>query len=343
MEITRQWVLEEFRILLRQKNINKVIQLNQKLDDFFFGNLIDTHKHINHNEDELYSDLELEAFSTPYIDYYQVLADIPCGEVLIDLGGGYGRGCFLAEFLGGSCCISIEKSSERVQFSNERMNKLNFVSSRHINADLVSFDIPSAFAYYLYFPRCEALDQLLLRLSCKIGSFIYSCESHGDLLDYLDQMKFLTKIDSFDASISRHNMKINKYRIVQVRDMAGDFNNFPTWLLFNKHKNLVLEIGEYHLLMNKEVVRPIHVSDIEYIFYNGKISLQQISSGRVFCFDTKTLWFDLDKTLKYSTIIKSHILKNEKVLISDKNVFIERNSKLIKIKIIFQILLLFVL
>jgi hypothetical protein len=332
MKLDRSWLLEEFEELLKLKNTDRVIKLNKKLDDFFFGNLEKAHNTINHKHVELYSDIELEAFSTPYIDYFQILSDIPFGTTLVDLGGGYGRGCFLSDFLSLPRCISLEKSKPRTKFSQEKMEVHSYSKSKHINADLVDYKLPKERAYYLYFPRCQALDQILINLSGMHGSFLYVCESHGDLLDYLDRLCFLNKVGELELSIPRHIEKMYKYQINSIEKSNISVEEFPTWILFNKDNDLVLEVLENHLLLREDVTWLIHISDTEYIFYNGKVSLLQLSTGKIYDVDLKIKIEDISNNSNYSKILINRIRNNERVFALNNENYIDKSGRLIKLK-----------
>lgn len=320
----------ELKSLIKNRNIEKVISLNKKLDDFFFNNLAQIHSSIHYNQEELYSNIEIEAFSSAYLDYYQVLTDIPYGAELIDLGGGYGRGCFLADFLKLNRVISLELSSKRVNFSKERMKVLSFHNSIHIAFELGQDSLDQDFLnkakyFYLYFPRCRALDDLLIDLKRKIGCHIYACESHGDLITYLREMPFLREIMSdITVSLPRHNPLIYKFEVIESHVSAKIEESLAYWIVSHVNENIYLGIEEYHAILECSVTWLMHIKDCEYIKYNDRDCLQVNSTGRIF--EEKG---NIKKINIESKLTLMSIEHKEKVLIYKDGYYVERNNQFI--------------
>ena len=146
-------------------NINDITKLvgNPNLQDILkFDSYLDHHFEISSDQDDFYSErddeyigLNSKALLTSYIDYYQVLSDIPRGETLLDLGSGLSRGTLLATKLKLCRCISIESYFPRVQMAKNALKKINGILEDIQHENLLNIKIPKVYGYYLYFQKMK--------------------------------------------------------------------------------------------------------------------------------------------------------------------------------------------
>ena len=307
--------------LLKLKNTEKVIEFNQELDDFFFESLEDEHKAIHHDSEFSYTDIEINALSTPYTDYYRILNDLNPGEPLVDIGSGYGRGTFLSNLLNLNECISIELSEKRVYFAQTQMNRLNYNRGGHQCLDISCEPIPFASSYYLYFPRCFALYKFLLFLRMSVvGAKVYVSESHGDIIQFLSYLSFLRLDSKIECTLPRHNKYIHKYEVVRSEE-EGELD----WFIESMGEEFVLLVNDFHLLLKKEV---------SYLIYSRHLDLEFNESEYLFALKTKRRLFKAKLGHKvqpmsdFSDSVQKEIEAGEKIFLCDDEFIVEKNNKL---------------
>lgn len=312
------------------RNVEDVIKVDNILDQFFYGDLNAAHNSITHSSPSLYSTLSIEAFSTSYIDYYNLLKLIPSNETLIDLGAGYSRGSFISSFVGNSNCYGIEMSYERVEFTNKRLEHFSF-SNTTVCADLENINIPKAYAYYLYFPRNKAFYNILKQLISKNHPkdfYIFVCESHGDVIPFLRSLDHFKEVFHVDTMMERHFDKIVQFKINRVKRKNCFKTNFINWHF--EHMNdtdIVLLVEDRQLLLNRNVKYLIQITDSEISFYNNSYFIEVKSSGKLFSLKCDKEFTRKDKLPK-NVIDK---INQKSSVFLDKEIFYCSSDKLSKI------------
>lgn len=262
---------QKIQNLLKHQNLNDVLALDKELDHLFSLEVEDNEQFLE--SDELYRGLDPRALLTSYIDYYQILSDIPQGETLYDLGAGLSRGSLISEYLKIGKCVSVESYEPRVLASKKSMNKINGNENYIISADLKDFKIPKAYAYYLYFPKNDCLDIILkqlINIAKERETFLYVCESHGDLIPYIDSLDEFEYISSFKSSLPRHNNAITKYKI----QPKTSFKSLSSFLLNEKSTKLFFDISIFHPYFKKIIIWRICSTNLDSVDFKGQRTIR---------------------------------------------------------------------
>lgn len=251
-----------------------VLKFDQELDEYFGINGSFIENEIDDSREGSYQGIDSRALSTSYIDYFQILERIPKDQTLIDIGAGYCRGSFLANELDFASCISIEFVEKRAKKALDHLG-----NNTILVLDLLNSKLPRANHYYLYFPKGEVLDHVIRQLieyanTEEISLFV--CESHGDVLEYLDAIGF-ERVEEFETSLPRHYDKIVNYKVLSCEDVTWK-NNLPLWMIFNQDKNFVIDY--FDKIKNEATEWIIPVKDCEWIIYNNEPAIQT-KKGRI--------------------------------------------------------------
>lgn len=312
--------------LIKNKNHLEVIEFDKKLDHFFFSNISQIENQISHSDDAAYAGLNEVALLTSYLDYYQILQSLPVGGSIVDLGAGYCRGTLLSEYIGLNKCISIEYVPERVKHAQDSLKRISNNNKLIKLRDLSREKIPEAHAYYLYFPKGEVLDQILINLFSQINQYgkdLYVCESHGDLIEYLKIFSNLIVVDEFKSSLPRHWPNIVKFRVNKVNKNISREENLGLWWLFNRAKDYSFVIDFYHNTLEKKIDWIVRFKDVELIVYNGKVAFHHISGRIILISDNEPIKSIIEKHLMFPGL--EDFTKFKKLLF-DKNFIYEDNN-----------------
>lgn len=314
----REEFVEKIKNTMASSDIESVQKLDLEFDLFFDLDVQDTEKEISLNDESLYVGLDPRALLTSYIDYYQILEDVPKGEELVDVGAGYCRGTILSEFLGLNKCHSIEIVKERITEAFDAISNFSGDTSLLLNQDLSTCTLPEAYGYFLYFPKGEILYRILsqlFELSKHQDCFLYVCESHGDMLDYLNMFSSITQVKSFKVSQPRHSDQIVKYEIRPLNGVLNWKSDLAEWMLVNRNSDEFFVIKKMHNYFQDYVDWLVKIKDQELILYNGKRSLYEL--------DGRIISIDEDEPIKNITSLPQEIL----------NLFSDRDyKKIIKYK-----------
>lgn len=307
----------------------EVIAFNKELDDFFYVSIEDTEKTIDSPNKNVYTGTELEALLTPYCDYYQMICDIPKGECLVDLGAGYSRGTLLASFLELSPVLSLEINLSRVLAAQLALASINGKKEEIRNADIGS-EILEAYGYYLYFPKGEVLYKILNQLfeiSKRREVYLYVCESHGDVQEFLSISVQIEPVKEFTNSLPRHRDKIVKYRLSPLKEDESFNNDLFGWFLQNYQKDLIVTLNYRSPLDGEYYQWPIPIVRLELILYVGEVALYDNVYERVISFKTDGQILHVKKLESFSESVRLALFnkKYKKVLISDV-VYVEEGS-----------------
>ena len=97
---------------------------------------------------------------------------------------------------------------------------------------------------------------------------LYACESHGDLLEYLNALD-LVKVGQFKCSVPRHEPYILKYKVPKINlNNLKRKENLPLWMLFHQDQNLSIQC--------QNEIRTFPVSELEWLIYHDKPALQHL-------------------------------------------------------------------
>ncbi len=209
-----------------------------------------------------------------------MLEEIPDGEILVDLGAGYGRGVFLSQALGKNNCIGIEFVADRVLHSKSMLKKPEDL----IHADLGEISLPLAYAYYLYFPKGKVFNKVLRDLvnySNEHEIYLYVCESHGDVLNYLNSFPhFCVPVGEIPTSLPRHSEFIIKYQISN-KITPMNTTHFADWYFSNDPTSYSVKIRYQNKVDGFLYDWYIPLRDLNLILYNGSFALQNYKSNRI--------------------------------------------------------------
>lgn len=239
--MNRNEILENIKVLEKQPNVDQVLFFDQKLDEFFYGDLKSSEAKIQEEQADAYAGLEVAALQTSYLDYFKILSDLKEEEVLTDLGAGYGRGTILSEYLELALCKSVEYVSERSCALKMALSVHGVAEeSLAIEADLLRDKVPDTKAYYLYMPKNKTLDRIM-QVLCEYAQidarYLYVTESHGDCLGYLALFPNIKLVKTFATSLPRHHDKIHKFEISSLES-----EHFISWFFANReHGGVVIE------------------------------------------------------------------------------------------------------
>jgi hypothetical protein len=269
--------------ILAKPDLSEVLNFDEKLDLYFKIDIKKIEEKVTGHEDSIYPGLDPRALLTSYIDYYQILSDIPDGEELIDLGAGYCRGTILSEFLKLSKCKSIEIVESRVCVAQNCLKEIGADLGQIIKGDLLTIPIPKAYGYFLYYPKSESLYKIMRDLFEKSKvqvCYLYVCESHGDVIDYIEMFSTIKKVKEFKVSQPRHRDFIVKYEINPVVEKIEWQTHLPEWLLFNTNENISFTLKLKHSYFEDYVSWIIPTKEVELILYKGERSLYD-KTGRI--------------------------------------------------------------
>ena len=293
-------------------NYEDFFELDQGLDRLFLGDLSCIEEKIQGDDPSLYRGLSIQALMTCYYDYYQMLIDLNKNDILIDLGSSYSRGSFLSNALSLNTCHGVELSSERVNYAKERIKTYPGPSDIY-HLDLLSGEIPFGDAYYLYFPKGIVFNRILSTLisySNKRSLYLYVCEAHGDVFDYLDLFSdiFILK-KTFECSLERHADQIRKYKISNEFEFS-DKSEFKYWYLMNYMSDAVIVINTYDLISQTQMDWYIQIKYFELIIYQKKIALQHYTKNRIIDISSSEPIKEIKKFSECSVQIKEELEKN---------------------------------
>lgn len=253
----------------------EVLKFDQNLDEFFNLNIIDTESKINTKAQGAYAGIDSRALLTSYLDYFEIFKRIPKSEVLIDLGAGYCRGTFLSKSLGMCRCVSVEFIKERARYAFECFGPdLVYI------CDLKTISLPQSRYFYLYFPKGDVMNHLLRQIihrSHHISIDLFVCESHGDVLDYIDSLGG-ERIEEFKMSLPRHYENMVRYRFNKVSPPRHWRENLALFMLFHQDEYLIVEY--FHPLLQDRFDWYLPIKQCEFIIYQGSPALVT-SSGRI--------------------------------------------------------------
>jgi hypothetical protein len=209
------------------------------------------------------------------------MSRIPKGEVLVDLGAGYCRGTLLSSVFTNFCkCISYEFVEERARRASEFLKTDNVI----IIADLNKEKLREEYAYYLYFPRGNVLNEIIKKLYAlaqRQKVTLYVCESHGDVLEYLDALMLLERQEEFPAALPRHYDNIVAYKFLGELSREENWRSFLSqWLLFHGTRRDVFFIKYYSHKYQSFVEWLVPVSSVRWVMYRDQESLE-CTCGRV--------------------------------------------------------------
>ncbi|MAX66079.1 MAG: hypothetical protein QF441_09100 [Bacteriovoracaceae bacterium] len=309
-----------------QTSVEKILELNRILDTFFIKDLEKVEATILSSKDEAYAGIQPDALLTPYLDYYHILADLEDEEVLLDVGAGHARGVFLSQFLGLKNCLGVENIQQRVSFVKKALKRLNLCSEAICLGDM-TVNLKMADAYYLYLPKNKALDLVLshiLMRSTHRTQKIYACESHGDLIDYLNQLSCLKLMGKIKCSLPRHNNWIHKYEVVYQASSEKGINDLAHWYLLNINKKYLCSFRYLHSKSGLSYEWLVSLEYLELVFYHGHLSFKT-KSGRIIAMEReeKFLNFFCDSQLEK---ISHSIKPSEKLLRKENKLFIELSN-----------------
>jgi len=188
-----------------------------------------------------YQGLSKEALSTDLEDLNNIFKSSSVSGTFVDLGCGTGESVLLyAELFPDRKAIGIDFEEARINASKS----FQLDNSEFIHADLMTYKIPEADTYFLYFPTGPVLDLILTSLyEMEKPFYLIAIESHGDLLKRLDLENWLENVQEIPLSSKRHypNARIYK-RLFNSR--SDDL--FPFTVSY-QHKYLLIDhewIGE---------------------------------------------------------------------------------------------------
>lgn len=306
-------IVVQIEELKKLKSVEAIINFDEKLDHFFGIDVSCSEKNVNLQDPDAYQGLDSRALQTSYIDYYTILKRVPKGEILVDLGAGYCRGSLISYLLNMPKCMSYEFQISRTLAARKYLGTDECI----IHADLKEEKFLQAHSYYLYFPKGIVLDKILTQLihySHIREVHLYVCESHGDVMAYLDHL-IGSREDEFSASLPRHYQNIVHYKIDKINFNISRKDNLALWTLFNKDKYLVVQY--YSAIRNEEVEWIIPIFDLSWIFYHGHETLQT-KTGRILLLWNQEKVIGVEDTFDYPNITRT-----QKVLRKEGIVFIE--------------------
>lgn len=162
----------------------------------------------SHLDDSLYPHLGPAALYTSFADYHQLLEFLPkTVKHIIDLGAGVGRIAPIWKSLvpDGEVTL-VELVESRHKASVQMIKNLNLNSVNALQQDLLSFDLPSAGAYFIYLPVSSVLERIIDEISLKGKEcYVIAIESHGNLYDRFQSWKGLELLDKKELYSQRHN------------------------------------------------------------------------------------------------------------------------------------------
>lgn len=272
--MTKEEIESELRQALQNTGLKEVRELNQRIDSFFNIHYNDS---LSTLDESLYPQIESDALLTSYLDYFQILKDLDNDSFLMDVGAGYCRGSLISLFLGLPRCISVEVVAERTKWASDWIHKQKNSDGLIRNQDLRVSKLEYAPAYYFYFPRGKLFDELLKQIFNYVEQgktvTLYVCESHGDMLPYLDTFQRLEEITSFRTHLPRHSPDIVKFKVNNRKGKIGWKDCLSEYLL-RSDKSEYFFINYYSQLKKENFEWLVPLSDVDIIHYNNKKALQ---------------------------------------------------------------------
>ncbi len=234
----------------------EVLRFDKELDDLFFGDLNIIESSIRCSDSASYANLDTRALLTSYVDYFKILKQVSLGETLVDLGSGYSRGTFLAKILDLPKCLGLEFQKERVDYSKRNYESFFHEEAKNIFlCDLKSDQIPISKNYFLYFPKGLVLDRILFEIyRMKNNAKLFVIESHGDIIPYLKNLKFLDLKKEMKCSLPRHNDKIYMFSFITDRYNFDLKKDLSSWLIQNYDKPMCFQIRLHNYLNGDDVI-----------------------------------------------------------------------------------------
>lgn len=272
---------------------NLVSQLDRQIDAYF--DITSKEEFIESKEEGLYAGIEMEALSTSYIDYYQVLMDINEGETLIDVGAGYCRGSFLGSVINRKC-VSIEIDKNRSMLAKERF------SDSVLQIDIMKRALPNGNIYFLYLPWGYLTNKILKTIYERNSKCIlYIIESHGDFIENLSIYEEFHLLEcNLNVSSKRYKDKIYKYEFKPsdkfkktTRESFKIKGMVPYWLIKYFEEVKTIEISSTNLKGNTRKWNASFLNSYA-CYYNKKISLFLPSCSRY-------LQYQFDTIIAYSS------------------------------------------
>ena len=272
-------------------NINKPLSLrevlffNVELDKYFGISDVD----FQSDQPAHYQDVSIEALSTSYSDYYQIISCLKESEILVDLGAGHGRGTFLSTLLGKNNVKSVEVVTSRLEALKRFLSQAKYERFVY-EKSIVEYDPSPEDVFYLYFPLnkdlLSFLKSNLSRNTDHVLKFIV-CESHGDLIPFFQKLSHTRGKKLFKSSMPRHNEWIMEFHL-NPQMLVGSFeSNFLGWWISHSFENYLLEFEYFHKTLGEKVVLYQKTSDLDLVYKNESFYLQNIHSGRIFNTDTE--------------------------------------------------------
>lgn len=270
-------ILKTLEDSLAVNSLETILQINKNLDHYF--NI--TPKKFESNNPELYCDLELEALSTSYTDYYQVLKDIGSHEKIIDLGAGLGRGSLLSAALNLPVCISLELVDERIGALQKALIKMER-EELGIKFDLALESLPESENFYLYFPVGKTFYHILRQLLQRHVR-LYVCEAHGDTLDFLSLYKdSLKQISSIKLKMPRHHNYIEVYETSALKTQDFGVADFAYWFLNHFDSEKILKAKWFSPQLHLWAFLYLPIKNFDLILYHGEMSLLNRVTNRIY-------------------------------------------------------------
>lgn len=247
----------------------EVLAFDRECDDYFALQPNLTETLVKDSRESAYEGIDPRALLTSYVDYFKILSCLSKHETLVDIGAGYCRGSLLSCELNLAPCLSIEFVQLRAQRALDLLGqKVIFIQN------LENHPLPKADSYYLYFPRGKVLDQILKQI-ITFQADIFVCESHGDVMDYLDGLGFV-KRSSFRAALPRHHSHIVRYSAPEQKVGLSWNDQLPLWMLYHQEDIFVVD----YTCMGEQVEWLIPVKSAQWFIYHSKPALR-LDSGRI--------------------------------------------------------------
>jgi hypothetical protein len=177
---------------------------------------------------ESYSDglTGADALFTSYQDFLTIHDDLIKRNFKSfgDLGAGNCRSKILFDLIKAPfSSFAFEFVPERISAARSCYQSLGLADNEGlIEANLKHCQLPLLDAYFIYLPVGETLKRIIQQLkihSIKKTPFLYVIESHGDLINYLeDQLPTLKKIEELPLVGTRHHPNINVYQLTSCSE-----------------------------------------------------------------------------------------------------------------------------
>lgn len=270
-------IADQINFHLNILHIERTMTFDQELDSIF-GIVF---KKLDSTVQELYPELDAAALSTSYLDYYRLLSYLGRDQVLVDLGAGYCRGTLLAEYMGLAKCLSLELSEDRIESAKAACIKIDGDLSWIRLADLATFSLPIGDLYYLYFPLNRVFLRLIKELQ-NINAKVAVCESHGDVIPFMDQLKFKNKQLLYQTASSRHDSHVYLYQLEAELHEINYRESLVRWWLQHFDRKGWVEFKYFHQILNKDVKHRVLIEDLELVYLDKKFYLQSSTTGRIY-------------------------------------------------------------